>query len=218
MLPIHHPMVRCIPSVNEVCVPFLTLARCTYPPDSQPATAPAPADSSSPASAAQPATTPTPPVPELSRPNYALHVTIPLSFVAYYFVARAVGIDLPRPDLVEPWRSILAVTAAVAATFFGCCCVSESISPTPLADLRNFGVLLTVSVLAWMVMVIQVVRDRGRHDPLAELFMVSVGLVIPFFVVAGWAGKPFPLLPLTPRTFLGRDYATIVIPGSCADF
>lgn len=196
-------MVMSNPSVVAAYVSLLTLARCAHAPVDPPtpalasadasSTASASADASSTASAAQPTTTGTPPAPEPFHPNYALPVAIPLSLLAYFLVARALGIRLSWPDLAEPWRSLLAVTATAAAVLFAGDRVAESLSPTPLCRKKNSAILFTISVLAWMVLVIQVVRDHGMHNPLAVLFAMFAVAGALFFTVCVWDGKPIPL-------------------------
>jgi len=61
------------------------------------------------------------------------------------------------------------------------------------------AVLLTVSILAWMVMIIQVVRKHGFDEPLAVLFAVFAGAFGTFCVIIVWLGKSTPSPPHTSR-------------------
>lgn len=122
--------------------------------------------------------------------NRVLYATIALSVLAYYLLARALGLSLP--DLTEPWRSILRGTFAAAAIFVVGAAMARQLAPTPAQASRHASVLLAVSLVGWAVVLVLVIRESQEHDELALLFACFAAVLVPVPAAAFGFGKPSP--------------------------
>lgn len=114
-------------------------------------------------------------------------ITLFLSGVVYYLLAHYLGLSLPT--LVDPWRSLLIVTATVAATFLFSTAYVTQTTPDDAEGFTDFRVLVVVSYTAWAVLVVMTVRDRGGRDPLATLLACFAAVFAPLVWLVMYASK-----------------------------